>query len=92
MARKKVICAICEGKNVSRDARASWDFERQEWLLKEVYEEDAFCYDCDDFVILKKVEESQEEHDEHMFRMMKRFVELMERQNKIAKDEEKKGE
>lgn len=55
-SRIKFICSECCGDNVKRDAWASWDFDKQEWVLAQTFEE-GFCDDCEDLVTLEVIDE-----------------------------------
>lgn len=46
MKKYRMICRDCGGENVKRDAWASWDFEKQDWILH-VYFDEAHCDDCE---------------------------------------------
>lgn len=46
MAKLKICCANCGSESVVRDAWAAWDFDRQDWILANVFDE-AFCPDCE---------------------------------------------
>lgn len=41
-----MLCRYCESADVVRDAWASWDVEKQEWVL-ETYFDDAYCNNCE---------------------------------------------
>jgi hypothetical protein len=43
--KRQITCAHCGGENVVRDAWASWDIDKQEWVLKNVFDY-AYCQDC----------------------------------------------
>jgi len=47
MKKVRMICADCGSKNVRRDAWASWNEEKQDWQLHNVFD-DVFCEDCND--------------------------------------------
>lgn len=40
------VCNTCGNSSVLRDAWAAWDFETQDWVLREVFPE-AYCEICD---------------------------------------------
>lgn len=40
-----LVCPKCESSNIVRDAIASWDTTKQEWVHADVYESMA-CNDC----------------------------------------------
>lgn len=42
-----ILCGMCGGKNVSRDAWASWDVAAQDWVLGAVFDE-PYCHDCEE--------------------------------------------
>jgi len=42
--RKK--CGTCGSEEVVRDAWAEWDFEKQEWVLADIFD-DAWCNTCE---------------------------------------------
>jgi len=39
-------CGYCGSKDIRTDAWASWDEERQEWVLDEIFD-NAFCCTCE---------------------------------------------
>ena len=41
------LCKYCGSSNVTRDAEASWDVHKQEWVLAAVQDQ-AYCPECDD--------------------------------------------
>lgn len=43
--RIAIVCRTCGSENVSRDAWADWDAQRQEWVLGAVFDY-AHCHDC----------------------------------------------
>jgi len=45
MAKVDYVCTSC-GEPVLKDAWASWDTEKQEWVLETVFDQ-AFCSTCD---------------------------------------------
>ena len=46
MSKIKKVCHDCGSEDVHRDAWAEWDFETQEWVLSDVYD-DAYCNTCE---------------------------------------------
>lgn len=42
----RVVCGHCGSEEVTRDAWAAWDIERQDWLLAAVYDY-AYCHKCE---------------------------------------------
>lgn len=54
-----MICRDCGGENVKRDAWASWNFEKQDWVLDN-YFDDAFCEDCEGST---SIDEEEVEHE-----------------------------
>lgn len=40
-------CTRCRSEDVVRDAWASWDYDKQEWVIDNVFDE-GFCNDCND--------------------------------------------
>jgi hypothetical protein len=44
--RIDIICGTCGGRNVARDAWASWDVARQDWVLGAVFDY-GHCHDCE---------------------------------------------
>lgn len=40
------VCNTCGNSNVLRDAWAVWDFEEQDWVLQQTFD-DAYCQICD---------------------------------------------
>lgn len=46
MAKLNMVCSVCGSKDVVRDAWAEWDFEAQEWVLQNVFD-NAYCETCE---------------------------------------------
>ena len=46
---QKPICPYCKSENVNIDANAEWDYEKQEWVLQNTFE-DAFCIECEETI------------------------------------------
>jgi len=46
MAKEKIVCKECGSEEVRRDAFASWDVDKQEWVLHAIY--DHFVCDSDE--------------------------------------------
>ena len=44
--RIAIICGTCGSDEVSRDAWASWDMDKQEWALGSVFDQ-GFCHRCE---------------------------------------------
>ena len=42
----RIVCRDCGSEDVARDAWASWDVERQEWVLGAVLD-DGHCHRCE---------------------------------------------
>ena len=40
------VCGWCGSSDVSRDAWADWDVEKQAWVLRQVFD-DGFCQTCE---------------------------------------------
>jgi hypothetical protein len=40
-----IVCSWCGSADVSRDAWASWDVEKQDWVLSAVFD-NGFCHAC----------------------------------------------
>ncbi len=51
----QIACAECGSTEVSRDAWADWDVERQAWVLGWVFD-DGHCHRCERGVSLVEVE------------------------------------
>jgi hypothetical protein len=49
------VCGWCGSSDVSRDAWADWDVEKQEWVLRQVFD-DGFCQTCERLRGLEEVE------------------------------------
>lgn len=60
--RFRMVCSKCGSEDVSRDAWASWNVDRQEWETSSVFDE-AFCHDCETETSIEK--ELIEETPEH---------------------------
>lgn len=43
----KQVCGSCGSEDVLCDAYASWDFQKQEWVLSNTFDKGAFCNKCD---------------------------------------------
>lgn len=41
-------CDLCGSPNVSADAAARWDYEKQEWTTTNVFDKGHSCDDCED--------------------------------------------
>jgi hypothetical protein len=41
-----MVCATCGSEDVLKDAWAAWDEDKQEWVLRSVYDA-AYCEKCD---------------------------------------------
>lgn len=58
MNKVKVLCKKCKTNNIKRDAWASWDEDKQEWILDEVFAY-AWCEKCEgEASIIEKEHES----------------------------------
>ncbi|WP_454884772.1 hypothetical protein [Sphingomonas oryzagri] len=44
--RMRIVCAWCGSADVARDAWASWDVGKQDWVLVAVFD-DGFCHACE---------------------------------------------
>lgn len=51
------LCIHCGSSNVWKDATARWDSERQEWVTKDIFDND-WCEDCDAETTIINPEES----------------------------------
>lgn len=48
MSQKITIhCRYCRSQNVTLDANATWNVEKQVWELNSTYDDDAWCNDCE---------------------------------------------
>lgn len=43
----RIVCRDCGSDDVARDAWASWDEDRQEWILQAVFDA-GFCHRCEE--------------------------------------------
>ena len=50
----QMICAHCGSDDVMRDAWAEWDVEKQDWVLRSVFDQ-AYCENCDGDTTLSEV-------------------------------------
>ena len=41
----QIACEVCQSTDVTRDAWAEWDEDRQEWRLGAVFD-DGYCHRC----------------------------------------------
>lgn len=42
------VCKHCGSDDVLIDASAEWSVEKQDWVLRDIYDQDkGFCCDCD---------------------------------------------
>jgi hypothetical protein len=66
MARIKIVCDECGSDNVVRDAWAEWDVEKQEWVLRTVFDFGK-CEDCEaeDCLEEEEIKTSAEIYDDH---------------------------
>lgn len=46
-ARLRAVCRFCNSTNVFADTSASWNEERQEWEMGELYDKGDYCGDCE---------------------------------------------
>ncbi len=53
--KRQMTCAHCGGDNVERDAWASWDIDKQEWVLENVFDY-AYCQDCESETSINETE------------------------------------
>lgn len=44
--KRKFTCAHCHSEEVVRDAWASWDEDKQEWVLDNIFDQ-AYCNTCE---------------------------------------------
>lgn len=51
----QLVCSRCGGTRLLKDAWASWDTIRQEWVLHSVYD-NTICEDCDDDTTVNEIE------------------------------------
>lgn len=47
MTNEKPVCSACGSEDVTKDAWAEWDIEKQDWVLQNVYD-DTFCQTCEE--------------------------------------------
>lgn len=45
--RIRFACKYCGSENITADAAACWDFDRQEWVVTNVSDKGHSCDDCD---------------------------------------------
>ncbi|QWY83489.1 hypothetical protein [Rhizobium phage RHph_X2_28B] len=52
----KIVCTLCGSDDVKRDAWASWDKDKQEWVLDDIFDS-CFCENCNSTsdTLLKRV-------------------------------------
>lgn len=55
--RVRKVCPNCGSENVTVDAHASWNVEKQDWELGEVFAETALCNECDESYFNPRYEE-----------------------------------
>ena len=60
----RIVCSWCGSADVSRDAWASWDIDRQEWVLGAVFD-DGFCHACECARGLEEVADAPNGIDTH---------------------------
>lgn len=46
MNKIQIVCSECGSTDVSKDATARWDEDRQEWVLSAVHDKPNFCEPC----------------------------------------------
>ena len=46
MARTKPVCQYCGSDNVSKDGLVDFDADKQEWVVRAVYDH-GYCHDCE---------------------------------------------
>jgi len=54
----QIVCRYCGSHTVLRNVWASWDFEKQQWVLADSLDH-AHCCDCDNETSVEKVPEGQ---------------------------------
>lgn len=47
MSKVRQVCSTCGSEDVVCDAYASWDFEKQKWVLHQTYDKGAHCENCE---------------------------------------------
>lgn len=51
----KKVCKQCGSENVVKDAWASWDIKKQEYVLEDIFDNE-FCKDCDrETIIIEEI-------------------------------------
>lgn len=63
-------CKYCGSEDVLRDAWASWDFGKQEWVLNDVFDA-AHCNTCEGETSLIEEEVSDDDHEFHIGQKVK---------------------
>lgn len=51
----QMTCAHCGGVNVVRDAWASWDIDKQDWVLENIFDY-TYCTDCENETSINETE------------------------------------
>lgn len=55
MTKVRMVCSYCGSEDVSKDAWADWDVDRQEWVLRTEFD-NAHCHNCDGETSLTELE------------------------------------
>jgi predicted RNA-binding Zn-ribbon protein involved in translation (DUF1610 family) len=53
MSKVKYVCACCGNDDITRDATARWDIDKQDWDLSS-YEDATWCGECGDECDIRK--------------------------------------
>lgn len=51
----KPVCGVCGSDDITLDGFATWNTEKQEWVLSQTYEDNFWCNKCDDGLRGKEV-------------------------------------
>ena len=51
------VCERCGSEDIVVSARAYWSVTKQQWEMRDVWPDEAWCEDCDDMTTLKEEQE-----------------------------------
>jgi hypothetical protein len=53
MSKIEKVCSDCGSQDVWVNARAEWNWDKQEYELMDTYEDEAYCENCEDSIRIK---------------------------------------
>jgi len=58
MVKLRMVCGKCGSEAVLADAFAEWDYDKQEWVINNVFDKGAYCNQCDEATRIEEIEET----------------------------------